>query len=468
MMKKSAYLVGIKGVAMTALAIYLKQAGFQVSGSDVDEIFPTDMLLKRNKIRVKNGFDSKHIDQNYDVVVVTGAHKGKLNIEAQTAVKKGLKTYMHGEYLGLLMNNKKGISVCGCHGKTTTSSMIASILTHANRDPSYLVGTSFINDLGAAGHFGKGDYFIAEADEYMTCPKTNKVPRFFWQNPEIAVITNIEFDHPDEFKNIDDVKKTFLGFTTRVKLDGTIIACIDNIHVSSILPQINRNVITYGFSPRADFRIEKYKFSQNKNRMSITYKKIKLADVVLKVPGKHNLLNALAAIIVTNIIGLSFSDIKKYLQFYTGSNRRFELIAMYGNKYLFDDYAHHPSEISATIRSIKEWYPLHKLIIIFQPHTFSRTKYLFKEFARSFLEADKVIVTDIFPSAREKYDSTVSSQILVAEINKNKHNALYMKDKMSAVNFLQKNPSGKDLIITMGAGDLYRWHESIKKAINLS
>lgn len=464
-MKKNAYLIGIKGVAMTALAIYLKQAGFQVSGSDVQDIFPTDILLKKNKIQVKSGFGSKNIDKNYDIVVVTGAHKGKLNVEAQTAIKKGLKTYMHGEYLGLLMNNKKGISICGCHGKTTTSSMIASILTHAKKDPSYLIGTSFINDLGSAGHFGKGEYFIAEADEYMTCPETDKIPRFFWQNPEIAVITNIEYDHPDEFKTIEDVKKTFLFFTTRVKPDGAIIACIDNMHVSSILPQIKRNVITYGFSPRADFRIDKYEFSQNQNKMSIFYKKIKLEDVVLKVPGKHNLLNALAALIAANIIGLSFADIKKYLQFYTGSNRRFELIARNEHQYLYDDYAHHPSEIAATIRSIKEWYPLHKLLIIFQPHTYSRTKYLFKEFSRSFQEADKVIVTDIFPSAREKYDPTISSQILVAEINKNKNNAVYLKDKKSAVNFLQKNLSNKDLIITMGAGDLYRWHESIKNII---
>src|SRR3989344_3807514 len=190
MVKKQAYLIGIKGVAMTAMAVYLKQKGFKVTGSDVVDAFATDKILRQNKIQVKKGFFKKNISRKYDLVIATGAHGGMTNIEVTTASKLGCQVWMHGKYLGNEMSEKKGIAIAGCHGKTTTSAMIASIMVHAGYDPSYAVGTAYINDLGPAGHYGRGEFFIAEADEYMTCPQTDKTPRFLWMKPHIAVFTN--------------------------------------------------------------------------------------------------------------------------------------------------------------------------------------------------------------------------------------------------------------------------------------
>lgn len=465
MKKKKAYLVGIKGVAMTALAVYLKQAGWQVTGSDVEDVFPTDKILKGANIKIKRGFHPENIKGKFDLVVVTGAHGGMTNPEASWAKKLNLPTFMHGEVLGMLMKEKLGISVAGCHGKTTTSSLIASLLTHAGFDPSYAIGTSEINDLGPAGHYGDGRFFVVEADEYMTCPTTCRKPRFLWQAPKILVITNIEYDHPDAFVDIEEVRSAFLSFTKKLPDDGLIIVCIDNNNVREILPHIEREVITYGFSPQALYRITNFYFGEGVSFMRIKHKEVDLGEFMLHIPGKHNLLNALSASVVTNQVGVSWDKIREYLKLYTGCKRRFEKIGQFQDVVLYDDYAHHPSEIVATISSAAEWFPKRRIIVIFQPHTFSRTKALIADFAKAFTQADIVIITDIYPSARERCDPTITSQMLIAEANKFKNNAFYKKDLRQVSSFLEKNLSRGDLVMTMGAGDIFSWHNDLIKII---
>lgn len=460
-MKKQVFFVGIKGVAMTALAVYFSQKGYKVCGSDVVDTFATDAILKKYKIAVKEGFKKENIDKKYDLVVVTGAHGGMTNAEAVYAQSLKFPTYMHGEILGKIMDGYKGISIAGCHGKTTTTSMIASLLTHAGLDPSYAVGTASIVDLGAAGHAGRGIYFIAEADEYMTCPVTCNTPRFLWQHPQILVVTNIEFDHPDAYKDIEEVKKTFLTFIQNIATDGLIVMCIDNKNVQEILPKIKRKVVTYGFSPQADYRISDYSLTEGKSFMRVSYKNIALGEFMLVIPGRHNLLNALAASVVAKEIGLPWDKIRDYLKYFQGTKRRFEKIGQSGKLVLYDDYAHHPSEIQATISAARAWFPRRKLIVLFQPHTFSRTKSLLNEFAKSFMEADFSLITEIYPSAREKYDPTISSEDLVYAGKKHKNNLLYKKDKAEVLKWLEKNLSGDDLVITMGAGDIFLWHQEI-------
>lgn len=461
-MKKTVYLVGIKGVAMTALAVYLREKGFKVRGSDVANPFATDAILKKVKIKVLPGFKKDNIKRDIDLVVATGAHGGATNIEVIEAKKYSIPVFMHGEYLGKIMDEKKGIAVAGCHGKTTTSSMIAVILKVAGLDPSYAIGTAFINNFGPAGHYGLGKYFIAEADEYMTCPKTNKKPRFLYLNPKIGVITNVDYDHPDEFRSLEEVKKAYLKFTSRLGPNGVLIVAIDDPGISSILNKIKGpKIITYGFSPQADFQIEKYSFNKNAGFMKIVNKNITVGEFMINVPGKHNLSNALAALIVSRKVGLSWNKLKSLIKKYTGCSRRYELIAQIKNRALYDDYAHHPNEIKTTISAFKVSSPQSQLIIIFQPHTFSRTKMLFEEFSSSFGESDLVLVADIFPSAREKFDSTVNSSLLVAKINSRKNNAFYVSDFNSVKSVIQKNLKGDAVIVTMGAGDLYRWHSEI-------
>ena len=444
---------------MTALAVYLKEKGFAVSGSDVKEKFSTDAILEENSIPVLTGFNPLHINHNLRLVVSTGAHGGATNPESLEAKKLKIPFYMHGEYMGIMQKGKFTIAVSGCHGKTTTASMIAFILKSAGLDPSYAIGTAYINELGAAGHCGKSKYLIVEADEYMTCPLTDPTPRFLWLTPDIGVITNIEFDHPDRYGNLEDIKKVFLDFSDKVKKNGILLVNLDNPVISEMTDKFpGGNILTYGFSPRAEFRIDKIQRSGMSTQIRITNKSLFITDLLVNIPGKHNLLNSLCSAIVANLTGLSWKNIRDILKNYTGCNRRFELIRRFKNNFLYDDYAHHPSEIRSTLSAFKERFPGHQLLVIFQPHTFSRTKSLFADFSASFLKADQVYITDIFPSAREKFDSTVSSSMLVRKMNTLKKNAFYINDKQSALNCLTTALKKTSVIVTMGAGNLNQWH----------
>lgn len=464
MHKKSAYLIGIKGVAMTALATYLHQKGYLVSGSDVGDEFQTDSVLKAQGIQVKIGFHAANVDRRAEFVVVTGAHGGMTNPEAKEAQKLGLSTLMHGKFLGSLMDGKFGISVAGCHGKTTTSAIIASLFTNAGLKPSYSVGAAQINDLGYAGHYGTGKYFIAEADEYMTCPMTDRTPRFLWQRPKLLVITNIDYDHPDAFDNIEEIKTAFIQFANNMSDDSLVVICQDDRNAVSIMPFLKNKVYTYGFSPKSDYRIEKIYFGDGLSSMRVSFQKTDLGDFIIHIPGRHNLLNSLAASVAANLLGLSWVDIKENLKKFRGTRRRFEKISNSNNMLLYDDYAHHPSEIKSTLESFKNWFPGRRLIVIFQPHTYSRTKALLSDFAGSFLDADMVIFTDIYPSAREKFDNSISSKILMIEANKYKKNANYYAGKIKILSFLKDNLKSGDLIVMMGAGDIFSWQ---KDFINL-
>lgn len=467
-MKKKAYLVGIKGVAMTALAVYLKQAGYSVSGSDVDDLFHTDEILRKYNIPVKKGFSPKNIERGYSFVVSTGAHGGMTNVEVKQAKRLAIPTFAHGKFLGELANQKKCIAVAGSHGKTTTSALTASLLTHADYDPSYTVGTASISDLGASGHKGGGKYFVVEADEYMTCPLTDPTPRFFWLKPNILVLTNIDYDHPDAYSNISEVIDTFLEFIEKVASDGYVIVCCDDRNIKDILPNLyssQRTIITYGFSHQADYKIETASFSEGISFMTVSHQGVDLGEFALHIPGRHNLLNSLAASIVTNLVGVSWSKIGKLLKLYKGSKRRFEKVATVGRHLLFDDYAHHPREIESILDAAKRWFSRKRLMVIFQPHTYSRTKALLSQFAKSFSKADLVIVTDIYPSAREEKNNTISSQSLVTLAQKNRNNIVYQNSKKSTLDCLKQNLVADSLILTLGAGDIFLWHEDIIRVL---
>lgn len=468
---KFIYFVGIKGVAMTALAIVAKEMRIKVTGSDLREKFVTDPVLKRNKINWLVGFKKENIEglkRKPDLVVVTGAHGGMTHPEAVAAKKMGLEVVMHGQALGLFMKDHQEISVAGCHGKTTTAAMTATILTKGGLGPSFAIGCGDIPVLGNPGHMGKGEYFVAEADEYATCPATCKTPRFMWQNPEIAVFTNVEFDHPDFFLNLENVKQAFLNFALKIPKNGLLVAGIDNQTVRQILPEVNCQVLTFGRSPLAEFQMNKVYFGRERTWFWLKHKGVDLGEFVLKVPGVHNALNAAAAAIVGNYLGISWSKIKASLKAFTGTKRRFEKIGQVQGISLYDDYAHHPTEIAATLKAARAWFPKRRIICLFQPHTFSRTKALFNEFARCFKEADLVVIADIYSSAREKDDLGVSSRLLASEIKKMQPRVFYKKGKEETIRFLRKSVLPADLILTMGAGDIFTWHEDILEVLESS
>jgi len=411
---KKIHFTGIKGVGMAALALLANDLKIKITGSDTAESFTTEETLKKAGIKYWHKFSSDYIKKiKPDLLVYTGAHYNKEEVIAARKLK--IPTLSHGEALGFFMKNKKAISVCGVGGKTTTSALIATVLTHANFRPSFAVGVADIPCLKTPARYDKkGDWFVAEADEYVYSPH-DKTPKLFAQNPEIAVLTNLAFDHPDVYPTFSKTKKTFKKFLEKVPKKGLFITYLDNPNNQKVLKELSIPKVTYGFSPQADWQLTRFHQSEGKTFFSITFQDIDFGEFILNVPGRFNALNATATIVVAHFLGIDMRKIKQGLEFFSGTKRRFEKISQIKSTLLYDDYAHHPLEIKATLKAAKGFFFGKKIIAIFQPHTYSRTKALFTDFTKSFEDADLAIITDIYASAREKEDPHVSSQKLVKE-----------------------------------------------------
>jgi len=460
---KNIHFLGIKGVGMTPLAIIAKEAGFKISGCDLSKEFITDAPLNKAGIEPLNGFSEDHL-LNCDLLITTGAHGGFENIEVIKAKSLKIPVWTQGEAVGKFMDGElfkksfEGISVAGSHGKTTTSAMIATILKESKQNPAFLIGTGDIPSLGSPGHFSNGKYFVAEADEYATEPKHDHTPKFLWQHPQIGVITNIEFDHPDLYSSMTQLREAFLHFVNNIKPSGTLVACTDDVETAKIIKQYLGKVITYGFSESADFSIQRVSISPEKTFFWVHAKNTQLGEFSLNIAGEQNALNALAAIVVCLELGLSLENIKRGLLAFKGTKRRAEFVGkLMSGALVYDDYAHHPTEIKSTLKAFKKMYPNKKIVCIFQPHTYSRTKSLFEQFITSFNLANELILTDIFPSLREIADNTVSSKILAERVSRIQKDVLYLPNLEDVIKYLdQKVFNDSYIIITMGAGDVYK------------
>ena len=466
---KHIHFVGIKGVGMTALAIVAKEAGMQVTGSDIAAEFITSDSLKKFGIVPFVGFADEHIT-GADLVITTGAHGGYDNPEVVAAKAKGIPVLSHGEALGSMasgdMFGKKfqTIAVAGTHGKTTTTALIATMMVQLGLDPSYAIGTGSIPSLTGPGHFGTGRYFIAEADEYATEPTHDTKARFLWLHPPIAVITNIEHDHPDIYPTIADVRDAFLQFTGQITDNGMLIGCGDDPNVASLLRSYKGNKISYGFSPANDYVISHTSASKEHTFFRLEINGVELGSFSVKIFGEHNLQNAVAAIAVGLHAGLPVEKIREALSTFLGSKRRFEYIGeLPSGALLFDDYAHHPTEIRKTLRAVKDRYPGKKIVAVFQPHTYSRTKELFSDFTTAFTDATMVIITDIYASLREKKDSSVSSAGLVASMQQIRGDVRHLPTVTDVVEYIRQSHFEEDaVIVTLGAGDIYNVHASLR------
>lgn len=467
---KSIHFVGIKGVGMAPLAIIAKQAGIKVSGCDIDEKFITDVSLKKAGIEPLKGFSKDHINKGTDLVITTGAHGGFENEEVKATKEVGIEVMTQGQAVGVFMQGDllgrsyKGISVAGSHGKTTTTAMIATILKEADLDPSFIIGTSDIFSLPSPGHFGKGKYFIAEADEYATEPSLDKTAKFLWQHPKILLFTNIDFDHPDIYPTIDHVYDVFLKFAKKLPSDGILIANGDDRQIQRLIKEYEGKVILYGMSPINNFVIKKVSISQDQMFFWVDAFGTSLGEFSLSIAGEHNAINALGAIVVALEAGVPLEKIKRALSNFKGSKRRSEYIGQLASgAYLFDDYAHHPTEIKKTLLSFRQRFPKYKLVCIFQPHTYSRTKHLFDDFISSFNQCDQVILTNIYSSSREQPDNTVSAKQIVEKMNTFRKSSLFMPTLLDVIEYINKNGFDKDtVIVTMGAGDIYKIAQSLK------
>ncbi|EKD64740.1 MAG: hypothetical protein ACD_50C00311G0006 [uncultured bacterium] len=460
---KSIHFVGIKGAGMTPLAVMAKHAGLEVTGSDLSDVFITDEILKKMNISVFEGFDKIHIG-DVDLVVATGAHGGLSNVEVKEAIKKGIKVVMQGQAVGLFMEGDifgrkfTGISICGTNGKTTTTAMIATLLKSSGLEPSYIIGTSFVASLGESGHLGSGKYFVAEADEYATDPLTDKTAKFLWQSPKIIVLTNIDFDHPDIYPSIKEIKDVFRKFILRLPKDGLLVACGDDQNVRNIIKDYKGRKKTYGKNPDNDYVISDIKTENAKTQFELSGLD---STFRLSIFGEQNVLNATAAIIVGRHLGLSLEQLRKGILFYKGSKRRSEFVGkLRSGAMLFDDYAHNPTKVSATLNAFRNAYPDKKIVCIFQPHTYSRTKSLFEQFTHSFKDADIVIITNIYASLREEKDPSVSAEMLASKIKSK--DVMFLPEIHDVVEYIDSKNYGADtVVVTMGAGDIYKIWRSL-------
>lgn len=462
------HFVGIKGVGMTSLAIIAKEAGMSVTGSDLEEQFITDISLDQAGIVTYSGFSPIHL-KDAQLVITTGAHNGFENIEVLSAKEKGIRVVSMAEAVGMVMSGElfgkklKGISVAGTHGKTTTTALIATVLKENALDPSYFIGTSIIPSLGISGHFGKGDYFVVEADEYATEPKFDLRPKFFWHKPRIVIVTNIEHDHPDIYPTFRNFIEAFRNFLRSLPSDCVAVLNGDDPAIQQIIPEIRIRKITFGFNPGNDIVISGLNFTHNRSEFNLKAAGSDLGRFEIKVPGEHNCLNAVASIIASWETGLDTEQVKKGLASFIGSKRRLEYIGKIpSGAMLYDDYAHHPTEIRKTLNALKNLHPAKKIICIFQPHTYSRTKVLFDGFVKAFTDAETVIFIDIFPSAREAPDETVTSDKLANEAARFHKNSIFMSNPKDVVKYLiDTQPQENTIIVTMGAGDVYKIGQEI-------
>lgn len=456
------HFIGIKGVGMTALAILSKEKGYEVTGSDVEETFVTDDILAKAGITV-NTFNEKNLQSRPDLVVTSAAYD-RGNIEIKEARKRKLEIKPYSEAVRLLSEGSKVIAVAGIHGKTTTTAMISFLLKKANMDPSYLIGAGDVYNLDLPGHFGTGDYFVMEADEYRKSPEDEN-SKFFDLNPQIEIITSIEMDHPDMFLTDEKVYQAFYKFACRIPRQGFIVLCLDYPKSKKLLRSlVDRSFETYGFSSDAAWKIIDFQELENQSIFSILHDGKKIGPFKLKVPGRANALNATAAIITANKIGIQEKIIKKYFEDFTGVRRRFEFIGKIGEVTIVDDYAHHPHSIELTLETAKNKYPDSKIWCVFQPHTYSRTKELLSDFAKAFKLADKVVITDIYSSAREK-EKTITGEDLMQQIRQNQTNIKYVSDWDKIVEEIIGNLSGKTVVITIGAGDIYKLNKKLFEAL---
>ncbi|MBI5127703.1 UDP-N-acetylmuramate--L-alanine ligase [Candidatus Roizmanbacteria bacterium] len=453
---KNIFFVGIKGVAMANLAVILKKMGKRVDGADIDEKFITDRLLKINKIAWKTGFTVKNLSKDTDLVVYSAAHGGLNNPLTIEAAKRKIKIISQADLLGeLMVDFETKIAVAGCHGKTTTSSLLSYALNRLKANPSYIVGVPFFTDYQGADYKEK-KYFVVEADEYGVNPPSDKTPKFFKLDPDWIIATNIDFDHPDVYKNIKETKAAFLKFFGSKKL----ILCLDNKEIIQSLKRFNKDqYVTYGFSDKADHQITDWNTNEEGSVFSIKG----IGEFIISLFGKHNISNATAVIVQLLKLGFEVEKIKEAVVGFGGAERRSELVYKKEGNYLMDDYAHHPVEIEATINSARERFKGKRLIVVFQPHTFSRTNFLLSEFRESLSLADIGFVLPIFASARENEKQfNVSSKDIV----KGKINLFYEASKIQLIKKLEKLINKGDVIFTMGAGDVYKLKNNLIKIIN--
>lgn len=430
---KKVHFVGIGGIGMSGIAEILSEAGVSVSGCDLKPSAAGDLLRSRG-ISVSAGHDPSHLD-GVDLVVMTAAVKG-VNREIDEAHKRGIRVMRRSEMLGELVNARRSIGVSGTHGKTTTSSMIAVILGEAGLDPTVLIG-GMLRNIGGNAKTGRGEFLVVEADEYDRT--------FHHLHPEVAVVTNIEADHLEYYGSFENILEAFRVFLDGIRPGGSVIACVDDPSVAELVKQIKTRVIGYGLSPEAELRATNLQFDERGSTFDVSG----VGSFRLFVPGEHNVRNALGAIGAARELGLDASVIARGLTRFLGVDRRFQILGEYSGAIVVDDYAHHPTEIRATLAAARARYPGRRVWAVWQPHTYSRTRTLFDDFAASFRDADLVLVTEVY-AAREPKEDFSASRVVEAMRHPG---ARFTASLADTAGYLLNHLRPGDVVLVLSAGD---------------
>jgi UDP-N-acetylmuramate--alanine ligase len=447
---KHIHFVGIGGIGMSGIAEVLLNLGYTISGSDQNES-DTTIRLSSLGARICKGHHASNLD-HADVVVTSTAIRA-YNPEVIAAHEKNIPVIPRAEMLAELLKMKFSIAVSGMHGKTTTTSMISTVLAQCGLDPTMVIGGKLAS-IGSNARLGNGEVIVAEADE--------SDGSFLKLNPSIAVITNIDREHLDFYSGIDQIKEAFLQFANIVPFYGTTILCLDDEHVREIVPQIKRRIISYGIDQPADYRAANICFAGHTSQFDLSYKGEMLGTITLNVPGLFNVYNAMATIAVARELDLSFPAIAEGIKAYVGVQRRLEIKGTEEGVLVVDDYGHHPTEIKATLAAARHVWE-NRLIVVFQPHRYSRTQALFNEFPPSFDDADVLIVTDIY-AASESMIEGIHSSALCESIRSYGHpDVRYISEFDEIVEYVASIAKPGDVVITQGAGTVWKIGEELLK-----
>jgi UDP-N-acetylmuramate--alanine ligase len=442
------HFVGIGGIGMSGIAELLLNLGYGVSGSDLADSETTRRLAQLGA-RVHRGHSAQNIG-DADVVVYSSAVRPD-NPELLGARERGIPVIRRAEMLAELMRLKYGIAVAGAHGKTTTTSMIATVLAHAGLDPTAVVGGK-LQGLGGGAKLGQGEYLVAEADE--------SDGSFLRLSPTVAVVTNIDKEHLDHYRDLAHIQETFLEFINRIPFYGVAVLCLDDPHIPSLLPRIEKRVLTYGLNPQADIQASDIRVRGTSCVFCVSLHRSRLGDVFLPLPGLHNVLNALAAAGVGLELEVPFPKIQEALKGFAGVQRRFQVKATIEDITVVDDYGHHPSEIRATLKAAKSSWGK-RLLVIFQPHRYSRTQHLYEDFLTAFHEADTLFVMDIYGAGEDPIPE-VSGQALCKSIRQAGHRDVhYVGRREDLVQEVMKRLVPGDVVLTLGAGDVWKVGEEL-------
>ena len=443
------HFVGIGGSGMSGIAEVLLNLGYTVSGSDLRRSGATDRLASLGA-RVAEGHDAAHLLGAHVVVTSTAVRAD--NPEVLEARRLGVPVIPRAEMLAELMRLKYGVAVAGSHGKTTTTSMVALVLDKGGLDPTVVVGGR-LGVLGSGARLGRGDFMVAEADESDRS--------FLKLTPTVAVVTNIDREHLDAYRDLPDIQEAFLGFVNKVPFYGAAVLCLDDGPVQDILPRVERRVVTYGISPPAHVSAREVEVGPLGSTYTATVGGEALGPVALGVPGAHNLVNSLAAVAVGSDLGVSFDAIRLGLESFTGVDRRFQLRGEAGGVTVIDDYGHHPTEVRATLETLKARAGGRRTLVLFQPHRFSRTRALWDDFCRAFHLADVLLLTDVYAASEEPIPGVTAEALALAIAERGHRHVAWAGDLKAATARLAEEAREGDVVLTLGAGSVWTAGEEL-------